>query len=157
MATLTIEQQKYQQSSARLYQARYEDALQPWNRRAPAPVLGESVDHYRRETLVQMKRLLPDDHELRNIQVRRMPADALEVFDPQLCQACRQEAYNPNTVPPGQFRIVPELDSNGLKINTFVGPESFVKQMTRPGRRVLSFNTTNGPMKCVAGGTTFFR
>jgi hypothetical protein len=98
-----------------------------------------------------MKRLLPDDHELRNIQVRRMPADALEVFDPQLCRACRQEAYNPNTVPPGEFRIVPELDSNGLKINTFVGPESFVKQMTRPGRRVLSFNTTNGPMKCVAG------
>jgi hypothetical protein len=157
VVTLTHDQQKYQQSAARLYQARYEEALQPWNRRAPAPVLGQSVDHYRRETLVQMKRLLPDTHELRHIQVKRMPSDALEVFDPQLCQACRQEAYNPNTVPPGEFRIVPEVDGNGLKMNTFVGPESFVKQMTRPGRRVVSFNTTNGPMKCVHGGTTFFR
>ena len=124
MATLTHDQQVYQQSFARLYQARYEDALQPWNRRAPAPVLGQSVDDYRRETLVQMKRLLPDDHSLRHIQVRRMPADALEVFDPQLCQACRAEAYNPNTVPPGEFRIVPEVDGNGLKMNTFIGPKA---------------------------------
>jgi hypothetical protein len=71
-----------------------------------------------------MKRLLPDDHSLRHIQVRRMPADALEVFDPQLCQACRAEAYNPNTVPPGEFRIVPEVDGNGLKMNTFIGPKA---------------------------------
>jgi hypothetical protein len=93
-----------------------------------------------------MKRLLPDDHELRNIQVRRMPSDALEVFDPQLCQACRTEAYNPNTVVPGEFRMVPQIDPNGLTIRMFVGPESFVKQMGRPGRRVVSFNTSNGPM-----------
>jgi hypothetical protein len=75
-----------------------------------------------------------------------MPADALEVFDPQLCQAGRKEAYNPNTVPPGQFRIVPEVDSNGMKMNRFVGPESFVKAMGRPGRRVVSFLTSNGPV-----------
>jgi hypothetical protein len=86
-----------------------------------------------------------------------MPADALDVFDGQLCQACEQEAYNPNTVPPGQFRTVPEIGADGLKVIKFIGPESFVKQMTRPGRRVVSFNTTNGPMKCVAGGTTFVR
>ena len=146
MAVLSAEQLPYQQQSARLFQERYERALEPWNRRAPSPVLGQSVDSYRRETLVQMKRLLPDDHELRNIQVRRMPSDALDVFDGQLCQACRQEAYNPNTVAPGDFRIVPEVDSNGMKMNRFVGPESFVKQMGRPGRRVVSFNTSNGPM-----------
>jgi hypothetical protein len=104
-----------------------------------------------------MKRLLPDDHELRNIQVRRMPSDALEVFDPQLCDACRKEAYNPATVAPGEFRIVPEVAADGMKVIKFIGPESFVKAMTRPGRRVLSFNTPNGPMKCVNGGTSFIR
>jgi hypothetical protein len=139
VATLTHDQQIYQQQSARLFQERYERALEPWNRRAPSPVLSQSVEDYRRETLVKIKRLLPDDHELRNIQVRRMPSDALEVFDPQLCQACKEEAYNPNTVPRGEFRIVPEVDSNGMRIYRFVGQESFVKQMGRPGRRVKSF------------------
>jgi hypothetical protein len=28
----------------------------------------------------------------------------------------------------------------------FIGPEHFVKQLTRPGRRVVSFNTPQGPM-----------
>jgi hypothetical protein len=27
----------------------------------------------------------------------------------------------------------------------FIGPESFVKGMGRPGRRVISFRTTDGP------------
>jgi hypothetical protein len=44
-----------------------------------------------------------------------------------------------------------------MKVVKWIGPESFVKQMTRPGRRVVSFNTSNGPMKCIEGGTTFFR
>jgi hypothetical protein len=33
MAVLTAEQQAYQQASARLYQARYDKCLQPWDRR----------------------------------------------------------------------------------------------------------------------------
>ena len=157
MATLTVDQQKYQQSSARLYQEKFDRALEPWGRRAPGPVLGESVDHYRRETLVQMKRLLPDTHELRNIQVRRMPDDALTVFEPQLVSAVRAEAFNPNTVAPGEFRQVVDVDGNGMRSHVFIGPEHFTKQMTRPGRRVLSFATSQGPMKCIAGGTSFVR
>jgi hypothetical protein len=107
--------------------------------------------------MVTMKRLLPDTHELRNIQVRRMPDDALTLFEPQLVSAVRAEAYNPATVASGEFRQVVDVDGNGMRTHLFVGPEHFTKQMTRPGRRVLSFNCPGGPMKCVAGGTCFVR
>src|SRR6516165_7175292 len=114
MATMTHEQLIRQQASGRVYQERYDNALAPWDQRAPSPTLGEDIDVYRRNTLIQIKRLLPDDHELRNMQIRKMPNDVLNVFEPQILQACKAEAYNASSVPPGEMRRVVEVDSNGM-------------------------------------------
>jgi hypothetical protein len=51
------------QASARIYQERADNALQPWNIRAPAPTLGEDVDKYRRTLAVKIKRQLPETHQ----------------------------------------------------------------------------------------------
>jgi hypothetical protein len=51
---------------------------------------------------------------------------------------------NPLTVPKGEIREVVKTDANGLKVRHFIGQESFVKQMGRPGRRVVSFRTDQG-------------
>jgi hypothetical protein len=144
MATMTRDQLLQMQASGRVYQERYDNALAPWDQRAPSPTLGEDLDSYRRNTLVKIKRLLPDDHELRKIQIRKMPGDVLNVFEPQILQACRTEAYNPKTVPVGEFRRVVEIDSNGMKLVRWIGQESFVRAMSRPGRRVTSFRTDHG-------------
>jgi hypothetical protein len=143
---LNHEQQMQEQSAARIYQERYDMALQPWGRRAPEPVLGESIDKYRRKTLIKMKRQLPDDHKLRKVQVNQMEPDVLNIFEPQIMTACREEAINPMTVPRGELRLVPSKDPNGLTINNFIGQESFVKLLDcyRPGRRVTSFRTDHG-------------
>jgi len=61
-----------------------------------------------------------------------------------LLPACRTEAFNPLTVPRGEIREVVKTDVNGLKVRNFIGQESFVKQMMRPGRRVVSFRTDHG-------------
>jgi hypothetical protein len=143
-ANMSYDQLMRMQASGRVYQERYDDALQPWDQRAPPPVLGQDLDAYRRDTLVKIKRLLPDGHELRKVQIRKMPDDALNVFEPQILKAARAEAYNPNTVPRGEFRRVTEVDSNGLKIVKYIGQESFVRALTRPGRRVTSFRTDQG-------------
>jgi hypothetical protein len=82
--SMTREQLLQQQSSARVYQERYDSALAPWGVRANAPVLGQDVEEYRRDHLVRIKRLLPEGHELRRVQIRALPADALEVIEPQL-------------------------------------------------------------------------
>ena len=104
------EQQHF--DAARKFQAFYDETLRKIGARAPQPILGETVNHYRRETLRNLKRtFLPQNHDLYQVQFRQLPADVLQVFEPQLLQAC--------------------VD--------WIGRESFVKQMGRPGRRVKSF------------------
>jgi hypothetical protein len=134
------------QSSARVYQERADNSLSPWDIRAPAPVLGEDVAKYRRDLDVKVKKQLPDEHKLKQVQYRGLSDSALDALEPQLYRAVHDEARNPNTVPPGEFRRVVNLDSNGLKIVEFIGQESFVKAFTRPGRRVTSFRTDQGFM-----------
>ena len=129
-----------QQASGRVYQEQFDNAFQPWGVRAGAPVLGESIDSYRQKELIKAKRLLPDDHQLRQVQIRKLPSDALDVFQPQILKACREAAYRADTVPvDAPLRRVEEVDANGLKIVKWIGQRSFVHDFTRPGRGVISF------------------
>src|SRR5262245_49137984 len=137
MATVSVSNMSHDQlmrmqASGRVYQERYDNALAPWDIRAPAPTLGQTVDNYRRESLVKLKKQLPDGHKLR-IPVRTLANDALDIIENQILTAVREEAYNPTSVPLGQFRRVVEIGSDGLKVVKFVGQECFVKQLTRPG------------------------
>jgi hypothetical protein len=146
MATMSLsrDQAMRMQASARIYQQRYDDALQPWDIRAPAPVLGEPITEYRWKLARLAKHQLPEDHQLRKIQYRRLDTAVFDNFEPQLLQAVQRAAYDAASVPPGQFRKVTEIASDGMKIVKWVGQESFVKDMGRPGRRVVSFQTPNG-------------
>jgi hypothetical protein len=127
--------------ASRKFQAYYDEALRKVGMRAPQPTLGQTVNDYRRETLRNLKRtFLPPAHDLYQVQYRRLASDALQVFEPQLLQACVTEANNPQHVPPGELRKVEELDEYGkLRMVKWIGQESFVKAMGRPGRRVKSF------------------
>jgi len=88
---------------------------------------------------------LPQTHPLYKVQMRALKADALGALEPQVLQAAVVEANNPCHVAPGELRKVEELDDYGkLKTIRWIGPESFVKAMSRPGRRVISFRTDHG-------------
>jgi hypothetical protein len=132
------------QASGRVYQERADNALSPWDIPAPAPVLGEDISKYRRDLAVKLKRLLPETHQLRKVQYRRLDDAILSAFEPDLYRAVRAEARNPNTVPRGEYRRVVKIDSNGMKMVEWIGQESFIKEFTRPGRRVTSFRTDQG-------------
>jgi hypothetical protein len=127
--------------AARKFQAYYDEALRKVGARAPQPILGETVNHYRRETLRNLKRtFLPQNHPLYEVQYRDLKADALGIFEPQLLSTCVVEANNPCHVEPGELKKIEEIDPYGqVKTIRWVGPESFVKAMGRPGRRVQSF------------------
>jgi len=127
--------------AARKFQAFYDETLRKVGMRAPQPVLGQTVNTYRRETLRTLKRtFLPQNHELYQIQFCGLPADVLNPFEAQLLSAVVVEANNPIHVPVGELRKIEELDEYGkLKTIRWIGQESFVKQMGRPGRRVTSF------------------
>jgi hypothetical protein len=141
---MSYDQLMQMQASGRVYQERADNVLQSWDMRAPAPTLGQDIASYRRDLAVKLKKQLPEGHELRKVQYRRLDDATLSAFEPQLYNAVQAEAYNPNTVPKGEYRRVTEIDSNGLKIVKYIGQESFVKELTRPGRRVVSFRTDQG-------------
>jgi len=133
-------------SASLKFQEYYDETLRKVGMRAPQPTLGQTVNDYRRETLRTIKRtFLPQNHPLYQVQMRALKADALGALEPQVLQAAVVEANNPCHVEPGQLRKVEELDEYGkLKTIKWIGQESFVKQMMRPGRRVVSFLTNHG-------------
>ena len=142
---MSREQYLQQQASARIYQERADSAFGPWGVRAAAPTLGEDVGAYRRKLAIQAKRLLPDGHQLRQVQVKRMPNDAFEVFEPQILRACRDSASRDDTVPfDAPLRRVPVRDANGHLEYRYYGQRSFVHDFTRAGRRVTGFRTDQG-------------
>ena len=142
---MTREQIMQMHSSARVLQERYDSALEPWGVRARAPTLGEDIDHYRREELIRVKKLLPENHELRKVQIRQLRDDAIDVLEPQILRAARETAYRSDTVPAdAPLRRVEERDANGLVSYRFVGQRSFIHDLARVGRRVVSFRTDQG-------------
>jgi hypothetical protein len=66
---------------------------------APAPVMGEPVEEYRRRLAVLAKKQLPADHDLKKIQIRALADDAFAVVESQLLPAVNQAAFRPDTVP----------------------------------------------------------
>jgi hypothetical protein len=136
---MSTDQQHF--DAARQFQAYYDETLRRVGTKAPQPSLGQSVNDYRRETLRTLKRtFLPEVHPLHQVNYRGLRTDALDVFEPQLLKACVDEANNPLHVPPGELKKIERMDEYGkVRCVEFVGQESFVKQMTRPGRRVVRF------------------
>jgi hypothetical protein len=141
---MATEQQHF--DAARRYQAYYQEALRNVGVRVPAPILGTTVNTYRRETLRNLKRtFLPPAHDLYRVNYRGLESDTLAIFEPQLLQACVTECNNPAHLEPGELKKVERLDETGrVRCIDWIGRESFVKQMTQPGRRVVSFRTHQG-------------
>jgi hypothetical protein len=135
---------------AREYQEYYQNELSEVGIRIPAPVLGQTVNDYRRETLRNLKRtFLPRDHDLYQVQCRGLKNDSLQAFEPQFLKSFVAEQKNPNTVPPGEFREVNKLDPYTGRVmeKDFYGPESFVKRLGRAGRRVVAFMQSMTPIR----------
>jgi hypothetical protein len=124
-------------NACRLWQEQVDNHLQYVGGRAPQPVIGQKTNNYVRETCRTLKRtFLPQNHELYRVQWRELPGDALQALVPQLLDACVKEAENPDTVTPGEFRQVKVHNPYTGRVDAikFIGPESFVKAMGRPGR-----------------------
>ena len=142
---MTREQILQQHASARVYQERFDSALEGWGVRARAPTLGEDIDHYRREELIRVKKLLPENHELRKVQIRALPDTALDAFEPQILKAARDTSRRADSVPvDAPLRRVEHTDGNGMKVVDFIGQRSFIHDFNRQGRRVVSFRTDQG-------------
>jgi hypothetical protein len=115
------------QSVARQYQARADSAFETWNMRAPAYVVGESLDQYRRRLVKLAQRQLPDDHRLRHIPIKRLDDDILNGYEQEIFADCKEAGTRPDSAAPGELREVVTINpQNGQKTITFLGNRSFV-------------------------------
>jgi hypothetical protein len=129
----------------------WDPVYQKLGTRARAPVEGEDHWRYRADMAVQAKNNLPITNPLTgNLQLRRLARQsdksAFRNYEKQIHAEVAAWAGSNDSAPTGRLREVTEVDNNGLKITKFLGAECFVKEMGRPGRRVVSFNTPNGPV-----------
>ena len=127
------------------WQEYFDEQLASIGERAPAPIAGQSSNAYVQRTCRRIQNELPQNHALAQVDFNELRGDALSVMAPKLVEARRVEAINPANFDPDEIRLVPWTDpQTGRKENRFYGQHSFVKDMTRPGRRVVSFTTSNG-------------
>src|SRR6516162_2839678 len=129
------------------YREYYNKELSDIGFEAPTPKADQTGGNYRRTTLQHFAdRFLPQLHEFAKMNYLEMPYDVLKIFEPQVLKACVKEYQNPNNVPLGELRAIPKRDllTNTVQAIDFIGRESFVKAMGRPGRRVVSFRTDHG-------------
>ena len=128
------------------YREYYNKELSEIGFESPTPKADQTGGNYRRTSLQHfVDRFLPQTHEFAKMNYLNMPYDILRTFEPQVLKACVTEYQNPNNMLPGELRKIERRDGYGHHRSTdWIGRESFVKAMGRPGRRVVSFLTSNG-------------
>jgi hypothetical protein len=136
------------QAAARIYQARFDSALEPWGQRAPAPVFGQDPNDYRRNMSASAKKLLPTDHKLRRVKYWDLKQDAYEALEPDLLRAVTEHGHRNDSVPfDAPLRQVTETSQNGTVITKFLGQRSFVEDFKSVPRKVAYFRTPQGPIR----------
>jgi len=115
------------QASARIFQARADDAFAPWGMRAPAPVVGEPVNDYRRKLMILAKNQLPEGHQLRGVTVKRIPNDALDNFEKMYMKNKRLPSISPSKIrsisTPVVTRVIGEPSLSGSRIRSWRSPD----------------------------------
>jgi hypothetical protein len=144
----TAELEKQKQERLTQFQIRYDSILEPLKRAAAPPTQGIAVNEYRRRSLGFIQQFLPPDSKWRGISLDGCKSDALNAIEPQILDEARLTATNPRMLAHTPAAKPDTLDPNikAVTLNgvtTFWG-ESFVRGMSRPGRRVAGFYTPGG-------------
>lgn len=133
-------------------QQRFDQVLEQFGERMDAPVVGEDPVAYQRHAMVHLRRKLaraderPIDAlgtsigEIAAVPVKSLPNSLLANHERMLIAADQIQANSPHhdTLPPaGEFMTITKTDSmTGAKAIHHYGKESFLKGLSRPGRRV---------------------
>jgi hypothetical protein len=121
----------------------FDNAFQKWGRAAPPVRADEDENSYTRRVarIAQRKNYLSYDEPVKKVNFAELPNHALPQFRQMLIEGIARSVMRPDTVPEGTERAVYTRDENtGLATRSFIRPdgESFVKDMGRPCRRVVS-------------------
>jgi hypothetical protein len=133
-------------------QTRFDSVLEQFGQRMGAPEAGQDPIAYQRQAMVKHKTKLaraderPIDRygttvgQVAEVTIKQLPDSLLDNHERDLIAASHMQADAPHhdTLPPaGEFTTIVKTDStNGMKKVCHYGKESFIKALTRAGRRV---------------------
>jgi hypothetical protein len=166
---LNVETQEELQGRLSRYQELYNDILAPFGRQAPCPQQDESLEPYRRRTLRFMQPFLSSASEWKTAALDgKVTGKVLRNAESDIVKDMRVIASDPRQLAQTPAARVDTLDpslreikraQNGIVVTEFYGPKgqeytaSFVRALSIPGRRVVSWNSVGGRTR--ANGTYF--
>jgi hypothetical protein len=132
----------------RKHQENYDAAFSLFGERTPEPAADEAPGTYRRRLFRALQRKLPDCHDLGDLDPWELSTSVIEKFEQDLIDAAMSEAEQPsgtNLPADGSLAERSRTDSKtGRRETRFYGRESFIKSMSRPGRRVVAILGSDG-------------
>ena len=122
-------------------QAFADEAYQMHSKRAPASLPGETLAIYKRRLVTPLRKFSP---QWGAVKMTDLPDEAFVNIEKMIYADAIAAAQNPTDLEPGEQRKVVKTDPDtGMKQIMWYGPESFIKGLGRPGRRVVSFLNRN--------------
>jgi hypothetical protein len=108
------------------------------DRSCPAQRADEaSVDYLRRLSRIG-KKYIPRGEQMASVNFSELPDEVVPKFSELMRAAVERNLYRTDNMAPGEMRAVMVTDENtGQKIREWIGPDSFVKAMSAPCRRVI--------------------
>jgi hypothetical protein len=121
--------------------SRYADAFRAFGSEVPAPVDDESPSRYRARLYNRLARRLPPDHKLASVRADDLGSQpqVFDNFEEMIIAAAKAEGERPsqeNLPSDGSMIARTRVDDMNQRMTEFFGKQSFIKDFTRPGRRV---------------------
>ncbi len=103
--------------------------------RAPQPLVGEGVENYRRRLAAKLQ---VNSEDWSKIKLDSLQAEAFDIAERKIYADSAAAARKPSNIKSGYMREVRKQTDTGHLITEFYGNDDthFVKQFTRPARRV---------------------
>jgi hypothetical protein len=123
-------------------QARWDATFSKLDRSCPARRADESEMNYLRRLSRVGRKYIPKGEQIAQVQFdHTLPDDVIPRYAELMRECVERNLRRTDNMQPGDMRSVMVTDENtGAKIREWVGPESFVKSMGRPCRRVIAIN-----------------
>jgi hypothetical protein len=116
-------------------QERWDKTFEELGRSCPPRRADETSTNYLRRLGRIGRKYIPLNEELANINFKNMPDDLVPRFSEMMREAVSRNAHRTDNMAPEELRAIVNKSDTGT-ITTFVGPDSFVRQLGVPCRRV---------------------
>jgi hypothetical protein len=128
--------------------ARYDSAYRSFGTMVPEPADDEAPSAYRKRLYNRLARRLAPDHQLAQLRADDFGSQAVvfDNFEQQLLEAARREGERPslqNLPADGSMISRVRGDDSNSKAIEWYGTESFIKGLSRPGRKVAAIIDRN--------------